>query len=571
MTMIAKHPLRRKKLGELLVQEGRLDPGQLALFLSKQREDGRPLGEILIEHEVLTSSELTRLLATQLGIPHVWLRKGLVDPRIVHVLPKERAQSLGVVPMFRVGDELTLAVSDPNAIFAFDEIEKLTGLQIHPVTCRQADIEEAIDACYRESVSMDDVMASVEEASIDLIQRAPEQNISELAELADGSPVINLVNSILIRSIRDGASDIHIEPQTEKLLVRVRIDGRLYELMSPKIELHGAVVSRMKVMAKLDISERRLPQDGRMQVSVDGRFVDLRFSSMPGMLGEKVVLRILDKSGSPLELSRLGFDEEILSGFKEMLTRPHGLLLTCGPTGSGKTTTLYSALAQLNSADLNIVTIEDPVEYQFENINQNQVKEGIGLTFARFIKHTLRQDPDVIMVGEIRDRETAETAIQAALTGHLVLSTIHTNDSASTITRLLEMGIEPFLIASSVLGSMAQRLVRTICPDCRTDHYPSGSVLKELGIEEDEQLRLAKGRGCKACYDSGFRGRTGIYELLEMDEGLQALTLTSPTIDELRNYLRKTNRITLRKSGHNKVLSGKTTIEEIRRAVAADG
>lgn len=348
--------------------------------------------------------------------------------------------------------------------------------------------------------------------------------------------------------------------------MRVRIDGVLYELMSPKPEMHPAVVSRLKVMANLDIAERRIPQDGRIQVHADGRVVDVRFSSLPGIHGEKVVLRILDKSRAILDLNKLGFDPEVLERFKALLRKPHGLILVCGPTGSGKTTTLYSAVTMLNTLEKNIVTIEDPVEYQLDIINQNQVREGIGLTFAKILKHALRQDPDIIMVGEIRDRETAEIAIQASLTVHLVLSTLHTNDSPSAITRLLEMGVEPYLISSSLLASLAQRLVRTICPKCKTPYYAPKGVLKQLGIDEDKKVRLFRGKGCSDCYDSGFKGRIGLYELLEMDEALQSLILTNPGIDVLRDYLRQRGHKTLKELGYQKVLQGATTIEEVTRA-----
>jgi type IV pilus assembly protein PilB len=321
-------------------------------------------------------------------------------------------------------------------------------------------------------------------------------------------------------------------------------------------------------MANLDIAERRIPQDGRIQVQVEGRKVDLRFSSMPGIHGEKVVLRVLDKSTAVLDLNKLGFDPEVLDRFKSLLRRPHGLILVCGPTGSGKTTTLYSAMTLLNAPEKNLVTIEDPVEYQLDRINQNQAKPAIGLSFAKFLKHALRQDPDIIMVGEIRDRETAEIGIQASLTGHLVLSTLHTNDSPSAITRLLEMGIEPYLLSSALLASLAQRLVRTICPECKTDYFPPKEVLQGLGLDKKKQTRLSKGKGCSACYDSGFKGRAGIYELFEMDRGLQSLILTNPTIDTLQKYLKKSGMGTLRDLGNDKVKERITTIEEVQRVTS---
>ena len=561
---------KRKMLGEILVGQNRITPEQLGEVLRVQKESGKPLGQVMIEKGLLTEEELKYALGEQLGFPHVWLRKGLVDPRIVNILPKEKATHFQVIPMFLINNVLTLATSDPNAIFVFDEVAKITGMDVQPVLCRADDIMEAITDCYREEMNIDDVMGGIDEGGVELVEAEPEKDISELAAMAKDSPVISVTNMILLKAIRDEASDIHIEPQPGKFKVRVRIDGILYELMTPRMEMHPAVVSRLKVMANLDIAERRLPQDGRIQVTVDGRTVDLRFSSMPGINGEKVVLRILDKNQALLDINNLGLDQAMLSQFKSIIKRPYGLILTCGPTGSGKTTTLYSAVTMLNNTEQNIVTIEDPVEYQIDGINQNQVKEGIGLTFARFLKHALRQDPDIVMVGEIRDKETAEIAIQASLTGHLVLSTLHTNDSPSAITRLLDMGVEPYLIASSLMACVAQRLVRTICPVCVNHFYPPKEILKELGVSEDKNIRLSKGKGCPECYDSGYKGRIGIYELLEIDEGLQALIINSPSIDVLRKYLNKNSHRTLKMMGYHKVLEGMTTIEEIKRVSSID-
>ena len=559
---------RRKKIGEILVGKGFITADQLTDFLRTQKESSKPLGQLLLEEEILSPEELTTIIGEQLGIPHIWLRKGMIDPRIVHVLPKETALHFQVIPMFRVNSVLTLATSDPHAFFVFDEVSKITGLEVQPVLCRADDIIDAIHDCYQEQVNIDDVMARMDDTQIELVSTGFEKEISEIAEMAEGSPVVNWTNMVLLRAIRDGASDIHIEPQAGKFQVRVRIDGVLYELMSPKLEMHPAVVSRLKVMANLDIAERRIPQDGRIQVQVEGRKVDLRFSSMPGIHGEKVVLRILDKSQAMLDINKLGFDPAVLERFKSLLKKPHGLIVVCGPTGSGKTTTLYSAMTMLNAPEKNLVTIEDPVEYQLDRINQNQTKPAIGLSFAKFLKHALRQDPDIIMVGEIRDRETAEIGIQASLTGHLVLSTLHTNDSPSAITRLLEMGIEPYLLSSSLLASLAQRLVRTICPECKTDYFPPKEALQGLGIAKNKQTRLSKGKGCSACYDSGFKGRTGIYELFEMDRGLQSLILTNPTIDTLQEYLKKNGLGTLRDLGNDKVKEQITTIEEVQRVTS---
>ncbi|MCX5823936.1 MAG: ATPase, T2SS/T4P/T4SS family [Deltaproteobacteria bacterium] len=560
----------RKKLGEILLNKGRISPEELINLLHLQKESGKPLGQVLVEHKIVTREELNQILGDQLGIPHVWLRKGVVDPRIVHVLPKDKALQYQVIPLFCVNGKLTLATADPYTPFIFKEVSRITNMEILPVVCRTDDILDMINECYREEMDMAEVMTDLDTMGIEVMQVGKEKAISEIAEMAEGSPVINLTNLILLKAIRERASDIHLEPQAGAFRVRARVDGLLYELMSPPIEMHPAVVSRLKVMANLDIAERRIPQDGRIQVMVDGSIVDLRFSSMPTIHGEKIVLRILDQRQSILDLNQLGFHPEVLSMFKTLLKRPYGLILVCGPTGSGKTTTLYSAITMLNVLEKNIITIEDPVEYQLKGINQNQVKESIGLNFARFLKHALRQDPDIIMVGEIRDRETAEIAIQASLTGHLVLSTLHTNDSASAVTRLLEMGIEPYLVSSALLAPLAQRLVRTVCSGCKTTYYAPRNVLIDLGLDESKTVSLVKGRGCSVCLDSGFKGRTAIYEILEMDDSLRALILTNPTIDVLQRHLRAQGHRTLRDAGMTKVLEGLTTIEEITRATTLD-
>jgi len=560
----------RKKLGEILVNQGRISPDELPNLLHLQKQSGKPLGQVLVEQKILTGEELNQILGDQLGIPHVWLRKGMVDPRIVRVLPKDKALQYQVIPLFCVRGKLTLATADPSTPFIFKEVSRITNMEIQPVVCRADDILDMINECYRAEMDMAEVMTNLDTMGIEVMQAGPEKAISEIAEMAEGSPVINLTNIILLKAIRERASDIHLEPQAGAFRVRARVDGLLYELMSPPIEMHPAVVSRLKVMANLDIAERRIPQDGRIQVQVDGGTVDLRFSSMPTIHGEKIVLRILDQRQSILDLNQLGFHPDVLNLFKALLKRPYGLILVCGPTGSGKTTTLYSAITMLNVLEKNIITIEDPVEYQLKGINQNQVKESIGLNFARFLKHALRQDPDIIMVGEIRDRETAEIAIQASLTGHLVLSTLHTNDSASAVTRLLEMGIEPYLISSALLAPLAQRLVRTVCSACKTTYLAPRNVLIDLGLDESRTVSLVKGRGCSVCFDSGFKGRTAIHEILKMDDSLRALILTNPTIDVLQRHLRAQGHRTLRDAGMATVLEGLTTIEEITRATTLE-
>ncbi len=569
--MITSIRSKPKRLGELLVEKGLITEEQCKHALDTQKKTGKRLGQVIIELGFIKEDELLQILSKQMALPHIWLRKGLIDPKIINSIPGEKARLYKIMPMFKIKNNLIMATSDPQAIFIFDEIEEATGLVIQPVLSRSSDIDKAIEEYYGGAVEIPDYIGNFEENAIHLVESQTQYDFQKIDEMAEGSPIINLVNMIILRAIRDKASDIHIEPDKKKLRIRYRVDGILYEVMTHKLELHPAMVSRLKVMANLDIAERRLPQDGRIQVMVEGRAVDLRFSSMPGILGEKIVLRILDKKNAILDLNYLGFSEETLSTFKRLVKRPFGLILVTGPTGSGKTTTLYAAINYLNSLEKNIVTIEDPVEYQMEIVNQNQVKEAIGLSFSVILRHTLRQDPDIIMVGEIRDKETAEIAIQASLTGHLVLSTLHTNDSPSAITRLLDMGIEPYLISSSLTGVIAQRLVRTICPKCTTLYYPSTTILKRYEWENEKHLQLARGKGCPECYDSGYKGRMGLYELLETTEGLQSLILTNPSLEEMKKHLRDGGYVNMEIEGVKKVREQMTTFEEVSRAVTLGG
>jgi len=560
--------LKKAPMGEYLIERGLITPEQLQEALRRHEEGGKRIGEVLVEMGTVSEADITRALAERSGIPFVRLRKGLVDPRVVKVLPKDRAELYEAIPLFRVHNKLTLALSDPNRVFVLDSVRKLTGCEVQPVACLKEDIVQMIGQSYEaDEVSIDDFVSNLDEADVELVSDTHDSLSDDIAELAGESPTINLVNLIVLKAINARASDIHIEPERGFFRVRYRIDGVLYEVMKPKIELHAPVISRLKIMANLDIAERRLPQDGRIQVRAQSRTVDLRFSSLPGVLGEKVVLRVLDKESNQLTLDQLGLATETLGEFRKLLHKPHGLVLLTGPTGSGKTTTLYAGLRELNSLETNIITIEDPVEYQFEVINQNQVRDEIGLTFARLLRHTLRQDPDIIMVGEIRDPETAGIAVQAALTGHLVLSTLHTNDAASVLSRLLDMKIQPYLLASSLVGVVAQRLVRTLCPDCATQYRPSRAEIETLGIEAEKGLRLKRGRGCESCFDSGYRGRVGIYEPLVIDQELQGLILQNPTIDEIRNYQKKVGQPTLRADGVRKVIEGATTLDEVSRVV----
>ncbi len=569
--MTGRVTLKKPRMGELLIERGLITRTQLDEALQQSRDGGKRLGEVLVEGRLVTEEDIVRALAERAQIPFARLRKGLVDPRIVQVLPREKAELYEALPLFRIHNKLILAVSDPYRVYVVDSIRKLTGCEIQPVASLRDDILQMIGESYGgDEVSIEDFVSNLDEADLQLVSSRQEGHFEDIAEMAGESPTINLVNLIVLKAIKERASDIHIEPERRFFRVRYRIDGVLYEVMKPRIELHPAVVSRLKIMANLDIAERRLPQDGRIQVLAEGRTVDLRFSSLPGVLGEKVVLRVLDKQAKELGLDQLGLAPQTLAQFRSLLHKPHGLVLLTGPTGSGKTTTLYAGLRELNSLEKNIITIEDPVEYQFDIINQNQVREEIGLTFARLLKHTLRQDPDIIMVGEIRDAETAAIAVQAALTGHLVLSTLHTNDAASVLSRLLEMRIQPYLLASALVGVVAQRLLRTLCQQCATEYRPTRAEIESLGVEVDSGLRLKRGRGCEACFDSGYRGRVGIYEPLVVDHELQVLILKNPSIDDIRAFQKRKGNLSLRADGIQKVIKGLTTLEEVTRAVLAD-
>jgi type IV pilus assembly protein PilB len=559
--------LQRKqlRLGEALVEEGVLSKEQVEKVLAQQRSAGRMLGEMLIEQGLISNATLVRVLGRQLGMPSCTLRHGLMDPSLLKLIGEEEAQRVRAIPMFKVRDTLTVAMAEPQSLPMIDRLRQLTGCKIRPVLALGSNILEYVRKYSGGDVDIDGFLATLAESDVEVVEResVDEGPATDLDRMVEGSPIVNLVNMALLTAIKDQASDIHIEPDKNGTRVRYRIDGVLRNLMKAPAGLHAAVVSRVKVIGKMDIAEKRLPQEGRVRIVAEGREIDLRVSSMPTLLGEKVVLRILDKANLRIRMEDLGFRPETLGGFQRMLRQPYGLVLVTGPTGSGKTTTLYSALDLLRSSERNIVTVEDPVEYQLDMINQIHVQESVGLTFARALRSILRQDPDVIMVGEIRDEETARVAVQASLTGHLVLATLHTNDAPGAVARLLDMGVEPYLLSTALIGVVAQRLTRTVCANCVTKYYPSENVLLDAGLEGKPTRVFRKGAGCPQCHNSGYRGRMGIYEVMEVVPELRRMVHRAAPSHELREELRRRGILSLREEGVLVAMAGKTSLEEV--------
>jgi type IV pilus assembly protein PilB len=554
----------RAPLGERLVEAGLIERAQLETALSRQTESKQRLGETLLELGFVTEDALLPFIEFQTGVPAVRLREGLLDPMAVRLLPRGFAERLNVIALFCVRNELTVATDDPLDLEKIDRIESATGYSVRPVFAFKAAIERITKRAYEEDFRVDAVTADLDDSAVEL--RADiEEDVASVHQLVEGSPVINLVNYLVLQAVRKGASDIHIEPGRKSATVRYRVDGQLVEVLRPRRDIYPTIVSRIKVMAKLDIAEHRMPQDGRCQVVADGKEVDLRISTLPTVLGEKVVMRVLDKGRLTFDLGRLGMPPRVLSVVKDLLRKPHGLMLVTGPTGSGKTTTLYSALELIKSVHRNIVTVEDPVEYQIELINQVQVESGRGMGFPGALRSILRQDPDVIMVGEIRDPETAQVAVQAALTGHLVLSTLHTNDSAGAVMRLMDMGVESYKLAAALVGVVAQRLVRTICPNCKTTYYAGAEYLEALHFKGDKRRSWAKGEGCRDCFDTGFQGRKGIYEVLPTDTSLRRLISQDAPVDTLRQWLIDNGHDTLLQGGMRLAESEETSLEEVAR------
>jgi len=558
----------RKRVGEALVRAGALSREQLTGALDEQRLTGRKLGEVLVDQGLVSPDVVVRIVADHLGVKGCVLRHGLIDPVLLDLIGPKEAGRMKALPMFLVRDTLTVAMAEPQSLPNTDQLRLLTGYKIRPILALEANVLDFIEKYAAGETDMSAFLASLAQMDVSVIEheKVDERPVADLDKMDQGSPVIDLVNMLLLTSVRDGASDIHIEPEKKGgqrgTRIRYRIDGRLRDLMKPPTGLHAAITSRVKVIGKMNIAEKRLPQEGRVRVVADKREIDLRVSSMPTLLGEKVVLRILDKANLHRRMEDLGFRTDTLEAFRKMLREPNGLVLVTGPTGSGKTTTLYSALDVIRNPELNILTVEDPVEYQLDLINQVQVQARIGMTFARILRSMLRQDPDVIMVGEIRDEETARVAVQAALTGHLVLATLHTNDAPGAVARLLDMGIEPYLLSGALNGVVAQRLARLVCNDCGAPYTPAENVLEDAGLTTADGYTFRRGEGCSECHESGFRGRSGIYEVMEITPEVRRMIHRAAPTHELRGTLRRSGFLTLREEGVLMAGQGRTTLEE---------
>ncbi|MGA2463116.1 MAG: type IV-A pilus assembly ATPase PilB [Thermodesulfobacteriota bacterium] len=596
-----------ERLGELLVKKNYITPDQLKKALEDQSLKGGRLESALIRSGYIKEDELLSFLSAQYRVPSIKISKIEVNPNVIKLIPSSISKKYFIIPINRVGPKLTLAMADPSNIIVIDEIKFMTGFNVEPVVASETEIIDAIKKYYGGGggvagkgtvsfeatdytldedkaaptdggVMLDDDFVDVDD--FDALVHGAVDNVEvidtqlQLDETGDiEGPIIKIVNGILIKAIKLGASDIHFEPYEKTFRVRYRVDGVLRRDMLLPMQIRNAIISRLKIMAKLDIAEKRLPQDGRIKLRMaKGREMDFRVSSLPVLFGEKVVLRLLDKAALQLDMTKLGFEEDSLAEFENAIHRPVGMILVTGPTGSGKTTTLYSALSELNKETENIMTAEDPIEYNFMGINQVQMHEEIGLTFASALRSFLRQDPDIIMVGEIRDFETAQIGVQSALTGHLVLSTVHTNDAPGTITRLIDMGIEPFLISSAVILILAQRLIRKICMDCREPIKPPPQLLIDLGVPPDEvkSFTVYKGKGCTICNGTGYKGRLGLYEVMTMKEEIKELVLARASASEIKKEAIRSGMKTLRQSGMTKIKDGMTTIEEILRSTMED-
>ena len=561
-----------QKLGNFLVREGLITPEQLENALQEQKANGGMLGSNLVKMGYIEEAELMEFLSKQFGVPSTDPSKLDVDPDVIEMIPGNIVNKYRIVPISLEGQTLTIAMVDPSNIFIIDDIKFLTRKNIRVTVATESSIKSAMDRFYDAGAALEDVMQEFDEDGVDVVQGSEDLDLGELESAAEQAPVVKLVNLILVDAIKKAASDIHIEPYEKSFRVRYRIDGVLYEVMKPPMKLKNALISRVKIMSRLDIAERRLPQDGRIKLKTKGKEMDFRVSVLPTLFGEKVVLRLLDKSNLQLDMTKLGFEVKQLANFKDAIYKPFGMVLVTGPTGSGKTTTLYSALSELNKTTENISTAEDPVEFNLGGINQVQIHEAIGLSFAACLRSFLRQDPDIIMVGEVRDFETAEISIKAALTGHMVLSTLHTNDAPSTVNRMLNMGVEPFLVSSAVNLILAQRLARRVCMDCKEEIEIPKETLLDLGVPEEEvgSFKCNHGTGCTTCSQTVYKGRIALYEVMPMYEEIKELVLVGASSTEIKREAMRLGMLTLRQSGINKLKEGITTVEEVVRCSVKD-
>lgn len=567
--------MQSNRLGEILVKNNLINRDQLAKALEEQKLSGNQvrLGAILISQKLLTEEELTSFLSMQYGVPNVNLSDYEIEPEVIKIIPPEVAQKYQLLPVNRAGATLIIAVSDPSNLFSIEDIKFMTGYNIEMVVASERDIKASIDKYYDQSASLADVMSDLDVEDLEIVGDDEQVDVGSLERATEDAPVVKMVNAILQDAIRKKASDIHIEPYEKLFRVRYRIDGVLYEVMKPPLKLKNAITSRIKIMAELDIAERRLPQDGRIKIKLGkGKDMDFRVSCLPTLFGEKIVLRLLDKSNLQTDLTKLGYEPDALAHFLREIHKPFGMVLVTGPTGSGKTVSLYSAIAELNKVSENISTAEDPVEFNFAGINQVQMHEDIGLNFSAALRSFLRQDPDIIMIGEIRDFETAEIAIKAALTGHMVLSTLHTNDAPATINRLLNMGIEPFLVASAVNLITAQRLARRVCTACKQPEDIPVQALIDAGVPPDEASSYVcmRGKGCPACNNTGYKGRVGFYQVMPMREEIKELILNGANTAEIKRESMRIGVKTMRQSGLTKLKEGVTSFEEVLRTTVSD-
>lgn len=561
----AKAYSSRKRLGELLLEAGLVTEEQIQQALEIQKNTGQKLGEIFIQEKYVTEEQILKVIETQLGIPYVDISKIYIDPETVKLIPEEICRKYVVLPVEVLNGELTLAMNDPLNYYAIEDIKLFVSLPIRPIISSEQAILNAIEKFFGKQVA-EKAIQEFEKTYVCL--EVKEENL-EIRKEIESSPIVKYVNSIIESSIRNNASDIHIEPESDGIRIRIRVDGVLSETMKSPLAMLNAIVTRIKVMADMNVAEKRVPQDGRIAYKIDNRNIDLRVSSIPTIYGEKIVMRVLDKTNFLLSKDNLGLTPHNLKIFERLISKPYGIILVTGPTGSGKTSTLYTILSELNDIRKNIITLEDPVEYNLKGINQVQLNPKAGLTFAAGLRAILRQDPDIVMVGEIRDSETAEIAIRAALTGHLVLSTLHTNDAPGAISRLTDMGIEPFLVSSSLLGVIAQRLVRKICPHCKREYVPDERELQILNLEPGKNAKIYKGIGCKLCGNSGYKGRTAIFEIMEVTKDLRMLIDRREPTDVLRDFAIKEGMTTLWESCRQLILEGITTIEEMIRVTYA--